>query len=332
MSLTLVHSPEQRSQLMQSSALPRFEVTQLTDHEVDLHLCFTSSSGVVEAYCSLWWRHVPAYGTHRVGVVGHYASASDEAAASLLDDASRWLREKGCTVAIGPMDGNTWRRYRFVVDLGVEPPFFLEPVNPPEWPLQFERAGFRPLANYFSALNSDLTHTDDRMPRVAERMTQLGVVMRPARQEELRQELARIHRLSKIAFARNFLYTELSESAFIVQYEKLIPHIRPELLLLAERGRELVGFLFAIPDLAEAAREAKMDTFLIKTFAVLPDPHLAGLGGLLAAEVQKEGRRMGFSRCIHALMFEGNVSRNVSRHYATTTIMRKYVLFSRDLS
>jgi hypothetical protein len=40
---------------------------------------------------------------------------------------------------------------------------------------------------------------------------------------------------------------------------------------------------------------------------------------------------MGFGRCIHALMFENNVSRNVSRHYAAATTMRKYVLFSRDL-
>jgi GNAT superfamily N-acetyltransferase len=264
-------------------------------------------------------------------VVGHYASTNDEAAASLLDDAIRLLRDNGCTLAIGPMDGNTWRRYRFVVDPGPEPPFFLEPVNPAEWPLQFERAGFRPLANYFSALNSDLSQMDDRMPRVAERMAQLDVVVRPAQQDELRQELARIYRLSEIAFTRNFLYTELSEAAFFAQYEKVIPHIRPELLLLAERGRELVGFLFAIPDLAQAARGAKMDTFLIKTFAVPPDPKLAGLGGLLAARVQEEGRRMGFGRCIHALMFENNVSRNVSRHYAAATTMRKYVLFSRDL-
>lgn len=329
MTVIPVQSPDERVQLVQASVLSKFEAAQLTEHEVDLHLCCVSAAGEVEAHCSLWWRHAPLYGTQRVGVIGHYASAGDEAAQLLLEEAIQFLREKGCTLAIGPMDGNTWRRYRFVIDPGPEPPFFLEPFNPPEWPLQFERTGFRPLAQYFSALNSDLSHADDRMPRVTERMARLGVVLRSARQAELRKELARIYHLSEAAFARNFLYTELSEAAFFAQYEKVIPHIRPELLLLAEQGSELVGFVFAIPDLAQAARGEKVDTFLIKTFAVLPDPSLAGLGGLLAARVQEEGKRLGFSRCIHALMFENNVSRNVSRHYATT--MRKYVLFSRDL-
>jgi hypothetical protein len=39
---------------------------------------------------------------------------------------------------------------------------------------------------------------------------------------------------------------------------------------------------------------------------------------------------MGFRRCIHALMFEDNISLNISRHYAS--VMRKYALFSKALA
>lgn len=333
MILRQMTTPNERSRLAHAAALPPFDASQLADHQPDLHLCALAEDGLIEAHTSLWWTNSPSYASHRVGVIGHYAAASDEAAASLLDEALRTLQEQYCTIAIGPMDGNTWRRYRFVVDAGTEPPFFLEPTNPPAAPHQWERAGFTPLAHYVSAINMDLTQQDARMTRVAQRMEQRGVSIRPARAAELPLELSRIYRVSQAAFAHNLLYTELPEAAYLAQYEKLLPHIRPQFLLLAERGpqatRELVGFAFAIPDLAQAARGQAINTLLVKTVAILPDPSLAGLGALLLSQVQQIARRAGFQRCIHALMYEGNVSRNTSLRYAT--VMRRYALFSREL-
>ena len=56
------------------------------------------------------------------------------------------LAAERCTIAIGPVDGNTWQRYRLITEPGTEPPFFLEPDNPDAWPGQFTAAGFTPLA------------------------------------------------------------------------------------------------------------------------------------------------------------------------------------------
>jgi GNAT superfamily N-acetyltransferase len=324
-----VRHPDERSRLAHCANLPPFDSQQLADHRPDLHLCALTEAGAVEAHASLWWSETPTYGTHKVGVVGHYASATDEAAANLLAAAIHTLQEQNCTLAVGPMDGNTWRRYRFVVDAGTEPPFFLEPTNPAAAPQQWERAGFTPLAHYVSAINTDLAQRDERMARVAERMEQRGVNIRSARASELVSDLSRIYRVSQAAFAHNFLYTELPEAAYLAQYEKLLPHIQPEFLLLAERGPELTGFAFAIPDLAQAARGQAVDSLLVKTVAILSDPALAGLGALLLSQVQEIARRAGFKRCVHALMYEGNVSRNTSLRYAT--VMRRYALFSREL-
>ncbi|MGA2217534.1 MAG: hypothetical protein ABSG51_05580, partial [Terracidiphilus sp.] len=240
------------------------------------------------------------------------------------------LRRQGCTVAVGPMDGNTWRQYRLVTEPGAEPPFFLEPANPPEWPLQFERAGFKPLAEYFSALNTNLAFEDERIARHAARLAEHGVTIRTAEGENLNEQLGRIYAVSRIAFTQNLLYTELPENAFRAQYAKILPFAQPELVLLAEQGTELAGYLFAIPDLARAARGEPVDTFLIKTVAILPNKELRGLGRVLVARAQQQGLRLGFHRCIHALMHESNISRNISGHYAAT--MRRYTLYSREIS
>jgi len=298
-------------------------------HAADLHLCALSKSNQVLSRCSLWWKHVPPCPGHVVGTLGHYSSADNEAAKMLLSAATDCLRSQGCSLAIGPMDGNTWRRYRFVTDHGSEPPFFLEPSNPAEWPAQFEQAGFGIMASYFSALNADLSQADLRIQSIAERLSQSGVTLRSAQPDKISEELPRIYRVSRTAFTRNFLYTELPEAAFMEQYQRVLPHVRAELVLLAERNSDPVGFLFAVPDLAQAARGLRVDTFIIKTVAILPDRSLTGLGSLLVARAQEIGHQLGYRRCIHALMYESNISLNISRHYAQP--MRKYTLYSKDL-
>jgi len=334
MRVVTITSARNRAALAQSRELPPFEVKHLDDQHVDEHICALGNEGEVRAHCSLWWRQAPPLSRHRTGAIGHYASADDTVAAALLGAAVARLRDRGCTLAIGPMDGNTWRRYRFVTGAGsLQPPqprFFLEPVNPPDWPRQFEHAGFEKLAEYYSALNSDLARPDERIEPVAARLEVSGVRIRSAAGTDLHAQLKRIYHVSRIAFARNLLYTELSEEDFVAQYMGLLDRIRPELLFLAERDCELVGFVFAIPDFAQAARGSAIDTFVIKTVAILPHADLRGLGGVLVSRAQQAGHRLGFRRCIHALMHEGNVSRRISGHYAET--MRRYTLYRQEIA
>jgi GNAT superfamily N-acetyltransferase len=315
--------------LLESATLPRFNPSDVETQHADIHLCALSGSGDVQARCSLWWKHVPAYEQHRVGVTGHYAAVSDDAAAVVLAAAEERLRAAGCTWAIGPMNGNTWRSYRFVTERGEQPTFFLEPANFPEWPLQFERAGFWSLASYFSALNSDLSRSSPRIDAIEKKIAEAGVVIRSAN-SDVGRELDGIYAVSQISFRHNFLYTEIPKAEFISMYELVLPVARPELVLIAERSSECVGYLFAIPDLAMKARGLEVDTFIIKTVSILPQPELRGLGTLLVSRAQQLGREMRFRRCIHALMFEDNISLNISRHYAT--VMRKYTLYAKDLT
>ena len=334
MRVIAISTSRDRMALVEMAKLPPFDAKQIEGHAADTHLCALDDDNEIRAHCSLWWKHTPPLTNYKVGAVGHYAAVDENAACALLDEAVAQLRANGCTIAIGPMDGNTWRRYRFVTDASSiqppEPPFFLEPVNPPEWPLQFVSAGFKPIAQYYSALNSHLARRDERAEELAERVERAGVAIRSARRASLVFELKRIYAVSRIAFTGNFLYTELPEDAFLAQYLPLLERIEPELILLAEHGRDLVGYVFALPDVAQATRTAAIDTIIVKTAAVLPDPELRGLGTLLISRVQEAGHRLGFRRAIHALMHENNISRKISRHYAET--MRQYTLYAMELA
>ena len=325
-------STKEIARIAPGSGIPAFEPPDFETQDAQLHLSICGEApGEDEATlarCSLWWYDAPPYEQQRVGLVGHYAAANASAAEMLLAAAECKLRDAGCTIAIGPMNGNTWRSYRFVTEAGGEPPFFLEPANPAEWPEQFVVAGFAHLASYFSALSTNFSEIDPRVAATQERLARMGVTIRPAR-SDLKTELASIYAVSRVSFAHNFLYTEISETDFAAMYQPILPVTKPELVFVAERAGQCVGYLFAIPDFAQASRGVPVDTFIVKTVAILPDEELRGLGGLLVARAQQQGHHLGFRRCIHALMHENNVSMNISCHYAS--VMRKYALYSKRL-
>ena len=283
-------------------------------------------NGSQVAQCSCWWRGTPK----EVGFIGQYSAADPQAGAAILEKACDVLANAGCTTALGPVDGNTWRRYRFIVERGSEPPFFLEPDNPDDWPTHWSLAGFAAAATYTSALNDDLAREDPRTPGALVRLAGKGISIRPFDPARAEAELRRIFTLSTVAFSHNFLYAPIEEAEFVAQNQALLPFVQPELILLAEQHRRLVGYIFAVPDVLETKRGANRETVILKTVAVDPSLSGIGLGGVLMDLVQRAARRSGYRRAIHALMHETNASRAISSRYART--IRKYAVFSRQLT
>ena len=124
-------------------------------------------------------------------------------------------------------------------------------------------------------------------------------------------------------------HSPICRTDFIEQYRPILTLVRPELVLLAEHGERLVGFLFAVPDILQAQRGQPVDTVILKTAAVLPGREYAGLGNLLVARCHAAAAALGFRRAIHALMHESNESLNVSAHYGRS--FRGYSLYARLL-
>ena len=328
MKLVEIKSPEELGRYP-APTLPLFDAQTLARHTPDAHWLALDDGGQVSGRASLWWKETAPHPQYRLGVIGHFAAADENSTKLLLDHACAELARRGSTLAVGPMDGNTWRRYRLLTERGFEPAFFLEQDNPDDWPGWFAKARFTPLASFFSAMNSDLSVEDPRLPRTVERLERGGVRLRRLNPCDFAGELRRIHAVSRVSFKGNFLYTPISEDEFLAQYEPIRTYVRPELVLLAEHADRPVGFVFGIPDLAQAKRGASVDTVIVKTVATLPGRAYAGLGNVLVARCQQEARALGFRRAIHALMHESNNSLNLSGHYANP--FRRYTLFARTL-
>jgi GNAT superfamily N-acetyltransferase len=281
------------------------------------------------AQAALWWTQAPPVTGERPGVIGRFAAENAADTSAVLELACGALRTAGCTVAIGPMDGNTWRSYRFVTWRGPAPRFLLEPDQPDDWPRWWLAAEFAPRDEYLSSQVDRLDMADPRLAAAWSRLECAGVAIRPLAMADYEAELGRIFAVSAIAFCENVLYTPLPREEFLAMYQRMRPLVHPALSFIAERAGEPVGFVFAVPDGEQARRGVAVDTVVVKTLAVLPGRELAGLGKVLLERCQRAAHGLGFANAIHALMHAANGSRNLGDE---ARVIRRYTLFARGLA
>ncbi len=324
-----VESADERERFCSIAGLSMLTPEMVELSHADAHWILDEGDGTY-ARCSLWWTHAPSVPGQKIGLIGHYAACDAEAAWHLLQFACEELARQRCTLAVGPMDGSTHRRYRLLTERGTEPLFFLEPDNPDDWPEHFTGSGFSPLANYYSALQMGIERTDPRVSALAEQFAGEGVAIRTFDAAHFDEEVQRIYRVVSTSFQRNLLASPIAEEEFLEQNRSLRPYVRPELVLLAERAGEPVGFVFALLDWLQAQRGEPINTVIVKTLAVHPDYSGRGLATLLTGRLREIAHDLGYTRAIHALMHE----RNISRHMSETNrgrIIRRYTLYARKL-
>jgi hypothetical protein len=154
------------------------------------------------ARCSLWWSKTPSPNGKRVGFIGQYERNDEGASRELLEMARRRLTVAGCQTAVGPVDGDTWHRYRFVTERGNRPAFFLEPDNPDCYPQDFLSAGFEPISRYVSAEELDLRRSDPRVKRAERRLAESGVRIRSFDPSRYDLEIDAIYDIACASFDR----------------------------------------------------------------------------------------------------------------------------------
>ncbi|MDD2867064.1 hypothetical protein [Neomegalonema sp.] len=266
-------------------------------------------------------RDAPPFEERRAAAVGRWRCLDPVSGADLLNQMARQAAGEGFRALVGPMNGDTWGAYRLVTETDGSPPFPLEPVNGLEDLTAFRVAGFSSIADYVS--------TRLALDRLSAFAPEEGEIRDPALRlrfwdgKEPEALLGRLHALSLKAFARNPFFRPIDRASFSAHYAPIMPLVDPRFVILAEKGPDLVGFLFGYPNFNEGPQP---ESAVIKTYASLQ----IGLGRRMADLFHRRARDMGFNHVIHALMREDNRSRDSSRLYGAE-VFRRYALMARRL-
>ena len=254
------------------------------------------------------------------GMLGFFEALDrQDAADAVFRAAIAWLRARGITRIVGPIDGDTWHRYRVNVGPYDRAPFPLEPWNPRFYGTLWERAGFRPLESYSSKWIDDVARLLPGLEAGAQRSQSRGVRIRGLDASRVDAELAVVHEISSEIFRDAFLYTPITREEFLGMYRGIERMLDPGLVVfaVAPDGRE-VGFVFAYADPAQRAVH-------YKTIGVLADWRRAAVAAALSQHVYSNALAQGLPAGNHALMRDDNRSQAMDQGLGD--VFRRYVLY-----
>ena len=286
-------------------------------------------TGKLQAVCSVWKNSLPIHKGNQPAVIGHFHAADQRTGSAVLEAACEYLRSEEATLVMGPINANTWNPYRLVTESNGRSPFLLEPANPDFYVTAWKASGFTTFAEYQSTIMPPQTEPDPRIFKVEERLHSLGIRIRNIRLDDFEAELRHLYQVSCISFRNNLLFTSISESDFKGSYLPFRDKIRPELVWLAEKGENCVGYIFCIPDYLQTTSGTPIDTVIAKTLAILPNRQYAGLGLLLMQRFHSFAASAGYRHVIHALMARTSQIKHFGKDRSER--LRIYTLFSRPL-
>ena len=254
------------------------------------------------------------------GMLSFVESLNDgEAAGTLLHAAVAWLRERGAGRVVGPLDGDTWHRYRVNVGPYTRARFPLEPWNPSYYQQLWERAGFRVLESYSSKWIEDVSSLLPGLEKGLQRSRERGIRIRRLDPSRIREELALVHQLSSAIFQDAFLYTPIAREEFLALYAGMERMLDPALVLFADNDAdEAVGFVFAYADLPQRAVH-------YKTIGVHPEWRRSAAAAALSYAVYSAALDKGLPNGNHALMRDDNRSQALDQGLGE--VFRRYLLY-----
>lgn len=306
-----------------------------------------TASGIDTGRCSAMVNHreQPTADGGAVGYVGQWECIDDDASATaLLEVATQWLREQGCTQVVGPIDYSTWYSYRFRDGEGDgRAPLLLETTTPDHYVRQWRAFGFIDHESYFSAEIAEPVEQVKMARPLVRDLVEQGWRIRQLRSGEWDSLIERIHAMSTAEFTRQPHYTPIDLADFRASYESARRGVDPRYVMTAwSPDGEFAGFVFGVRNLGAAAKHLartpgilgrlralraawSTDTMMVKTICVARPHRALGIAIFLQSALYRAAFDTGHPRVANLLMHENNRSKFLTEA-AGGRPFRRYVL------
>ena len=192
-----------------------------------------------------------------VGCFGLFECVNDSAvAAALFAAAAKWLRAKGRSEIMGPIDYSTNYVCALLIEGFEHPPTLLTSHNPPYYAALIESCGFSKVMDWYAWWFSEPEKTAVRLRRIAGRFgDKLAVSIRPVNMKDPTGESRRLREIYNQAWEKNWGFVPFTTAEFDHLTKELKPIAVPEFTLIAEIGDEPVGFILCVPDINVAFKK-----------------------------------------------------------------------------
>lgn len=262
-------------------------------------------------------RNYNAYHQSRTAFFYHFECVEDPAvAAALFERALEWARQRGLTKLIGPKGIGILDGMGFLVEgFQQRAAMTMMLYNPPTYPAYAEAAGFSKEVDFVSChITAQQFSLPERIHSIADKIKARGQlrVVTFRNKAELRAMAPRIGRAYNQAFVNNWEYIPITDAELALVTSDLVTVADPKLIKIILHGEDVVGFLFAFPDLSAAIQRHQGRLFplgladllleyrrtrwvIVNGAGILPQFQGRGGNALLYSEMEKTIKQAGFA-------------------------------------
>jgi GNAT superfamily N-acetyltransferase len=225
--------------------------------EAELFLCERGGEvvGRISAQVDARWDD---YQGGNDGMFGFVELEDDpQVARALVEAASGWLRERGRSRMLGPMDFTLNDECGLLIEGYEQPSMILEPWHPPYYRELLEGLGLSKRIDllmwelWFGELKEG-TAMHPLLHAAAEESRQKGVVVRNMRRADMENEVTRFMSVYNVAWGRNWGFVPITEAEVRFQAKSMKPILDENWAMIAERDGEIVGAALTLPDVNQA--------------------------------------------------------------------------------
>jgi GNAT superfamily N-acetyltransferase len=190
------------------------------------------------------------------GFFGFFESFRDQAVAdALLEAAAAWLRARGKSRLVGPMNFGIYDEMGLLVEGFDSMPGMFHTHNPPYYETLLTSWGFTKAMDWHAyrfTLGMDLAVMKRQLAKL---MQGQSVEIRPYNRRELAKRSEEVFQLFNEAWEPNWGHVPLTRRQFQELMHNVRPLLRPGLVNFLVDGDQLVGFAIALPELNPLIKE-----------------------------------------------------------------------------
>lgn len=275
-----------------------------------------------------------------------------EAASALFERLFEWARARNLDRAVGPKGFSALDGYGILVE-GFEHRqlMMMMNYNYPYYSSLIEALGFQKEVDFVSRyMHKENFLLPDRMRRVADRVLERGKlqVKRFRSKRELIAWAPRIGDTYNKAFIRNWEYYPLSPRQIDFVVKNVLTIADHRLIKVITHGEEVVGFVFAFPDLSAALQRIRgriSPIGIVRLFlemrrtkwvalngaGILPEFQGNGGNALLYAEIEKTLKKFGYEHADLTQVAESALQMQRDLEQLGATIYKRHRVYSRPI-
>jgi GNAT superfamily N-acetyltransferase len=249
----------------------------------------------------------------RLGFVGLFEAVDDQSVAdALFAAAESWLRGRGLTSVLGPVNLSTNEEIcspGLLIDGRHRTPLIMMAHTAPYYPQLFENAGYTK-AKDLLAYWLEGREAPHRLKRAYDRLQRDGSVrIRSFDMRRFDAEVATIQDIYNSAWERNWGFVPLSPAEIAHVARQLKPVVNPRLCTITEVDGEPVGFALGLPDYNMALRHANGRLFPLGIFKLLWHKRRIDSARIITLGIKPGFRNRGFDAAMIAHIYiEANKS------------------------